>query len=422
MLTVGGLGGVALVERLHLAVSALCLDVTAVLGNALRGDADCAADLDGHEVLLLDQSVEHPPADIEDGAHVLGLQVVGFRVLRGHTQTLPESRGMRNGFTSRSRRAYDRCPMSAPRSETSGDTPFPVTPWRKPATVELVDGRLVYGNGSVPERWVGGLEGHLRRFARLHKDEEGQEALRFAQDFGPIWLCDQHNLPSSHIPHRNLGELLRLHDLDDVRPCSPLRDLATGLYTEPVSGWMNLSRQCAAMLTIADQLRKERIALHGPGRNTRSRTYLEDEPWSSIADLIGRDLATAVPQVWVGKRDTIGHRATLAEQRLHIGIAVDRWMQLGDVRTKFLWNGAQPRIEFGTDNLFGALAMELGLMVARSGGFATCSGCRLPYTPSRRPREDQENYCQVCGDAARKRDWRKREADKKRGTANGGPE
>ena len=74
----------------------------------------------------------------------------------------------------------------------------------------------------------------------------------------------------------------------------------------------------------------------------------------------------------------------------------------------------------GIVNLYGTLAYQLMIAVARTDGLATCCACGKSYIiTGRRPNPDRRNYCHSCGKAAADRDaardYRRR---KKLGDAN----
>jgi len=90
---------------------------------------------------------------------------------------------------------------------------------------------------------------------------------------------------------------------------------------------------------------------------------------------------------------------------------IEHWLELGAVRPEIAWTGNRPTIQMGGIGLFGALATQLFLAVART-NLAICSACAVPYIPQRRPSARHRNYCPACGhgmalaDAAR--DYRRR--------------
>jgi DNA-directed RNA polymerase subunit RPC12/RpoP len=66
--------------------------------------------------------------------------------------------------------------------------------------------------------------------------------------------------------------------------------------------------------------------------------------------------------------------------------------------------------------LFGALALQLMLIVAEADSLYCCSGCGRPYLRSskkRRPRLDGNNYCALCGRKRAVRDAKERQRRKK---------
>ena len=102
------------------------------------------------------------------------------------------------------------------------------------------------------------------------------------------------------------------------------------------------------------------------------------------------------------------------EARQALAYAVRRWLDHGNVRMRFVWRATTPHLTFGGDSLLGALATLMAVSVAGAEGPLLCSHCRLPYTPTRRPRGPR-HFCTDCRDEGvpqmyASRDYRARKA------------
>jgi len=293
--------------------------------------------------------------------------------------------------------------LSAPASQTR---------WGVPEDLNLVGGHLTWPrNGSVrPAELPGPAFPILDRFARLVSADD-QEVLAFARKWGPLHLC-RHGLPASHLPRRvwrfatEVTGAFEDDAADNYRPCG-----APGLrrLREPLARWRQFAGEAQAILNVAASLHRENrapIEMWAP---------LEERFGAPAVVMLGEQNAEAgliEPPPQVLSEDVQGvspRRSTIDEQRRLVSRAVQEWLELGDVAVIFRWTGAAS-IEFGSYCLFGALALQLALAVARSQGLAVCMSCGRAYPPLRQPAPGRNNYCDLsdCGSRAAKRDWARR--------------
>lgn len=128
----------------------------------------------------------------------------------------------------------------------------------------------------------------------------------------------------------------------------------------------------------------------------------------------------------IGASDFDPARDVVEDAQFLLGNFVDTLLRIGKVHIQFGTAGfSETRTEwvtqigFGDDllehNLFGALALQLMLVVGDAESLYFCTGCKGPYIRSksrRRPRPDQNNYCPECGRGRALRDADRRRKDK----------
>ena len=78
----------------------------------------------------------------------------------------------------------------------------------------------------------------------------------------------------------------------------------------------------------------------------------------------------------------------------------DYWLKAANVRPWPQVLDGTVRLTLGSDwghsPLFGAIAVQLVLVISGAPGFTVCDACRSVYAPSRMPRAGERHYCQVC--------------------------
>lgn len=278
--------------------------------------------------------------------------------------------------------------------------------WQRPATVQLRGGHLVFGPPH-DEVVVGSNQaGLLAQFARLAKAAD-EDVLAFAQKWGALSLCE-HGIPLTDRHHPQLRR-------DDMGACDPPPELThLGFAVEPISGWRDLAGQATAMLEINDRIKRRLPAnpeLWEPLRPlfpSGLRLPDDPEPRGRLID----------PHTYPGRQGLVGEIRLvipqLLESRRAVAYAIQRWIDYGDVSLRFNWRAPTPQLTFGGTSLLGALATLLAVSVGGAEGPLLCSHCRLPYTPSRRPRGPR-HFCSDCrkGGAPQRyasRDYRARKA------------
>ena len=262
--------------------------------------------------------------------------------------------------------------------------------WQVPTEIELLEGNLLWSTVS-DFKTVHPGSGMLERFLRLQAAPP-YEIHRYAKRWGVLGIC-KHGLPENHsYPcfSRSIDDILRI--------CTPVESCKhPGRFEESIESWRKYSKVANLLLSIVANLRKG--------------VQIKPEDWSELSE-------------WSSPTSGITITGTrLKTDRERAAEIVQRWLDLGGVRPFLKWNSTTPSFALGAPSrygLFGALGIQLLLMVNNIDGFAICAGCGSPYSPSRRPQAGRRSYCEACrskGIPVRHamKDLRSREPKKRRG-------
>lgn len=277
-----------------------------------------------------------------------------------------------------------------------------------PETVELTDDeeRLWWTHTENPT--VVKKPRHvLRDFLEL-ADAAPEQIRDYARQWGVLGIC-RHGLPFTHtlgarrgptiasvilqacatrhrlLKRRSLQPFLEeagdaLNTLQyDASPCVPLGfdrhhadpsdDLPRAADAwEPVRIWRQFAKQALAILTIADNLKRD--------------TLPDDQYWETTYSESGKTAPW-----W---------QRGLEVERLKLTMVLNEWLRLGAVRPSIDWHALKPEISFVGPRLFSMLALQLAFAVSGGEGIATCSSCGKVYPRERQPKSGQRNYCPEC--------------------------
>jgi len=226
----------------------------------------------------------------------------------------------------------------------------------------------------------GDTRGMLDAFVRIR---DGDEALRFAQRYGVLGICE-HGLPASHNPPPFFPGLGHKQTW-----CYP-RGLTGGLAREPVERWLRFARQANSLSRIA-------AAAH---RNEA----INPDDWRIVFEDF-EDM-TAAPE-------------NLDAARANLTMLLDQWwLPLGNVRPSFSWlDGPEPAFRLRSGGYaFGVLAVQLMMAVGNAHALALCSGCGNVYMrQGRKPQAGRRNYCPECLDRGVPARDRQRDSRARRG-------
>lgn len=204
----------------------------------------------------------------------------------------------------------------------------------------------------------------LPSFCKL-AEAKPKQILSFARRFGPLDLCG-HWIPVTHNPYA----------YESVDWCESIGD-------EPLWIWEKYAAAFKASLAIATRL-------HQSKKGCRA-------DWEAVHWALAHEKR---PTDWIPGGGGLfeGSRGPVEWQRLVLAKIIDQWLRIGDVRPTFSWNDKTTGIEIRLAGqlLFGRLARELALAVARVDSLATCHNCGHLFVPKRKPRADQKSWCPDC--------------------------
>ncbi len=208
----------------------------------------------------------------------------------------------------------------------------------------------------------------LLRFFELRDKSEGA-FLRFAQTYGCLSLCVDHELPCSH-----------------YWDCSP-----SG--REPVEKWRQFSKAVHAMLQIRDALTEGRVP--------------ESADWQSALG-IAREFTGPLSWATFKLRSIRDLRRVKKLGYVELGHCVQTWLESVNIMPVALWDQEHNEYQLqlgpadrGYPNLFAHLSWELMREVCGIQRIGICSACKQPYSLGRRrPSKGRKNFCRECGRTA----------------------
>jgi hypothetical protein len=331
--------------------------------------------------------------------------------------------------------------------------------WLIPSTIKLFDAApdhldLTYSN-APPHPPVEASPALLDGFLRLESGTD-EAILAYAQRWGPLWLCEPHDLPFRHDPEcRTFRDFESVSEEELERVSQPEEQgkfhFATAWFQESLDSWRALSTQMRATLRIA---RRVHDGLTADDRDWDTLPFLHDvlvglvtpgledplastEDYTNVDELEKRsglkyeDLARIVrselevdqppgPQsphadqhevfweTYFRLAEAIGRQqmqASVEFQRQVVAGVLNQWLSMAGVRPRLEWGTGNPQVQLGGDGLIGALAVQLFFACSQTGGLALCASCGTPFLPTgRRRRKDLNAYCSECGLKAALRD------------------
>jgi hypothetical protein len=196
------------------------------------------------------------------------------------------------------------------------------------------------------------IKGMLMEFARL-ANADVEVFLEFGNRWGLLGLCDEHGLPFTHPGNEHCNLKMR----------------------EPIRHWRRLARQISSILRIA-------MDLHWSDQNPGSPPRLgSPQDWVTIDE-------EADPEILMP--------GDLDAAKEWLAVYVGNFVEWTQPTPQFYWHDGDARIEFAGWTTFAYIAVQLIFFVASAREAALCGECGQLYLPRRKPRVDQNNYCDDC--------------------------
>ena len=270
--------------------------------------------------------------------------------------------------------------------------------WLIPSTIKLFDAPpdqldLLYTN-APPHPRVEASPALLDSFLRL-ESATNEAILAYAQRWGPLWLCDAHDLPFRHDPEcRTFRDFEPVSEEELERVSQPEEQgkfhFATAWFQESLDGWRALTTQMRATLRIARRvhdglaaddrdwdtlpfLRDVLVALVTPGQedplaSTEDYTNVDELEkrsglkYEDLARIVRSELEVDQPpgpqsphadqhevfwETYYRLAEAIGRRrmqASVELQREVVAGVLNQWLNTAGVRPRLEWGTGNPQV------------------------------------------------------------------------------
>jgi hypothetical protein len=184
-------------------------------------------------------------------------------------------------------------------------------------------------------------------------DGDPHKILSYARNWGVLGVC-KHNVP---VPHERIP-------LKTEKRCSSV----TG--KESLEVWQAYAQKVTSILKVSKLLKQNRVG--------------SAEDWKSILYFFPVTIAAEV-------------FGDVINERLILGEVMTYGLKLTAIYPTIFWADSNlPQIWFRYHGLLGVIFMKLMIAMAQKEFFYLCSECGEPYSPSRKPKGSQRNYCFKC--------------------------
>jgi hypothetical protein len=293
--------------------------------------------------------------------------------------------------------------------------------WLVPAEVTVDEGLgLLLWRGPLRPRpsttWL------LRDFLSIWSAKDFARAVgRFAEQWGPLRLCQEHKRPVTH-RRDNAGDVVRTLTRNETPSYCVERQLGDGWFAEPLEVWHKLSRQAFLIIKAGSLANRDELpfATHnqlladilGLPKSTPSaeifwrylqRLQLTEETWASMgwfAPLIELgempDVAERFANTMVGRvRDLIGTETQFAKTLRHpnaIAERVNAWIEDGGgCKRKAVWQDSKLEWREEVSSLYAAIGVGLGNVIGDMTIHPRCRHCGRVFEPRTRT----QAYCML---------------------------
>ncbi len=228
----------------------------------------------------------------------------------------------------------------------------------------------------------------LERFVALARSADlGSAVVKFVHDFGPLGVDAD-------------GRLLTAHDPNDLaQRRREVERMGVDRHSEPLSAYRHWSDRVAAVLPVVGALSTRRkpptVDLVRFARVVLGR---EEEVY--YRQLSGEGEPPKVDPVRSGTDAQVEKDLRAVELRPLVAGVVSSWLYAARIGVGIRWQEPRPAGQLamvgGSAGCLPAVLLQLALTMTRAESAFTCSGCGLPFTPRRMPREGQRAFCGTC--------------------------
>jgi hypothetical protein len=291
-------------------------------------------------------------------------------------------------------------------SDGTTDRPLESRGLFRPLEVTNLDNLLAFKLGdSDPRRERNPGQQILQGFMSL-RNKRDATILEYAKDWGPLGVCAQGAPAHAMVVWTDQG-------IDTGKACEGLRAVPGYMRKRPQSSRasrVSIAQEPSAVFPL-DSL--DRSAACGPSQPPAGYDWAEPlYVWRAYIDA-ARDTNRMIGKLYGALHDLLAGGQAVERLGSQLGFAIhngepltisDRFSQLQDRLDWWIKAGqVRPGLSLTTGNnltqklvgsaLLGGVAMQLLLLASGSKGLATCTNCLSPYSPTRTPRIDQNNYC-----------------------------
>lgn len=233
----------------------------------------------------------------------------------------------------------------------------------------------------------------LEHFVALARAADfGSAVVDFVQKFGPLGVDTDGRLLTANDPNDQAQRRREIERMSVDRPSEPLTayrqwssrvaavlPVVGSLTTQRKVSTPDLVRFARVVLGWTEEVDYRQLSSEGEPpkvKPVRSGTDAQDEKRLRALEL--RPLVAGLMTSW------------LYDARIGIGI---RWQEPRHGQSD---QSGQLAMVGGSGGCLPSVLLQLALTMTRVASVFTCSGCGLPFTPRRMPREGQRAFCGVC--------------------------
>ncbi len=216
-------------------------------------------------------------------------------------------------------------------------------------------------------------------------DDLEADVLRYARQWGPLWICERHDLPSSHARPSGVGSVQVWIEGRKLGTCPPKRLSGGTRWAEPISSWRTLAEQAVALVMaradlqrdgrLSEQRHQELAALHpSPVRIQEACVDAERTPEGTFKMVPARK-NIGMQQIFVTEVATSPANV--------VGLSMQWWLDQGAVTPTIGTRRDDYGLSLRADSLFGAIALRLAGNLANANPLVPCDYCGGLYVQTR---------------------------------------